>query len=109
MSDSREQSRVRFEAWYASDAYPMTRPIGWHTNGFRQNHNEYWVGEIQEEWLTWQAAERETARKCAEIAWTSQAGDGRKQFRSDTGRKCADAIKAAFPEAFRQPSPPSNI
>lgn len=91
MSDSREQSRERFEAWYASSAYPMTRPIGWHTNGFRQNHNEYWVGEIQEEWLTWQAAERETARRCAEIC----------RIHSMIPMTAYASIKAAFPEAFR--------
>ncbi len=93
MSDSRE----RFEAWYASDAYPMTRPIGWHSNGFRQNHGEYWVGEIQEEWLTWQAAWQardadvaQAVRRCAEIA-EQKAIEYRRQYKGTPGPMASGA------------------
>jgi len=94
MSDSRE----RFEAWYAGPAYPMTRPIGWHTNGFRMNHGEYWVGEIQEEWLTWQAGRTdgvaETARAAVDtVNCYSLVGDRSKEM--------IVAIRAEFPEAWK--------
>ena len=93
--------RKRFEAWYASDAYPMMRPIGWHTNGFRQSHSEYWVGEIQEEWLTWQAAEAQAVRRCAEIVDAMALDKNVKwEFRAGIDR-ASYAIRAEFPEAFK--------
>ena len=94
--------RERFEAWYASNAYPMTRPIGWHTNGFRLNHGEYWVGEVQEEWLTWQAATAAAeqdkwaaVRRCAELIHSHSGA------LYDACHQAKHTIIAEFPEAFK--------
>ena len=70
-------SREAFEAWIRAKGYDRKYAGGWNTA----------------RWEAWQAAERETARKCYDvIAGQGAIGGQREAY--------ADAIKKEFPEAF---------
>jgi len=100
MSDARR----RFEAWYASHAYPKTRARDWHIHGFRKiaSGDEYWSGDVQEDWLLWSAGRAdgvaETARRCAQVAGPEDS------YQDEYFKAKADSvnrIKAEFPEAWK--------
>jgi hypothetical protein len=90
MSNERE----RFEAWYRSEAFPFIRPTDYNMHGFRQIHSsEYWCSDVQEKWLTWQAATAATARECADIIDNVTDDDWSYYRQGDI----SDRIRARFP------------
>jgi len=99
MSDSRQ----RFEAWYCTIGSPSSKL------DLRQQRGQYINGFVVMAWHTWQAAERATAARCAEIAEklaaTYHAAYKSSYHQHDDGMcdgagEVETAIRAAFPECF---------
>jgi hypothetical protein len=98
--------RERFQAWYASDAFPFARSTSFSLYGFSKRHaDEYVCSDVQEKWLTWQAAIAATAKECAEICHalaTAMPSKGQAGFSpysegcADWARECADHILLRF-------------
>lgn len=84
MSDSRQQ----FEAWTQESRDQLEI----YTNGALKG--EYCDLEMQYAWRAWQAAEQETARRCAELVEGQGAIGGHRLV-------MADAIRKEFPKAFK--------
>jgi hypothetical protein len=88
-------SHERFNQWFASLGH-------WHAFGY------------DDCWIVWQAAEAQTAKRCAEIARgimhmnrTSEDNyDDLIEGKYLAAKEVAYAIKDAFPEAFTSPTPP---
>lgn len=83
-------SRERFESIIKDSPYSL--------DAARSGAEAAWPGQyksylVQLAWEFWQSAEAETARKCAEIADRAD--------KSTHPSDLADAIRAAFPEAFK--------
>lgn len=88
MSDSRE----RFEAWTQESPYQLQTYINGALKG------EYRDLEIQFAWKAWQAAEQETARRCAQVAGPEDS------YQDEHFKAKADSvarIRKEFPEAWK--------
>lgn len=84
-------SRSRFEAWakappFEFDLDRFNGIVAW--PGAYRNYSTHCA------WDAWQAAEAETARRCAELVEGQGAIGGHRSV-------MADAIRAEFPEVFK--------
>lgn len=93
-------SREAFEKWYASmhaDHKPRAfSPMGFQRNPF--NTDEYRIGEIQQQWLAYQAAYLQGEAAGVRRAVDALESPGGTCFTCYKAHK--DAIKAAFPQHF---------
>lgn len=87
MSDSLS----RFEAWAKAPPREFDIDIQTGAGAWPGQYDNY---ATQCAWEAWQAAEAETARRCAELIEGQGAIGGHRSV-------MADAIRAAFPEAFK--------
>jgi len=84
-------SRERFEAWIASPPFQLDVE--------REKAGKVWPGqyesyEVEFAWLAWQAAEAETARRCAALCRAAvESKEGAAEAESD--------IRSTYPEAFK--------
>jgi hypothetical protein len=88
-------SRSRFEAWARSLPYRFYFDCFTDTNGVTC----YASSNTQSAWEAWQAAEAETARRCADLIKTAIAGFPMESHYS--AGTALDGICRDFPEAWK--------